>query len=51
VLHTFSGSDGAHPNAAPLLDAAHKALYGSTSIGGNTDCDGGGCGVIWKITP
>jgi uncharacterized repeat protein (TIGR03803 family) len=51
VLHTFNGSDGANPTVAPLLDSAHKTLYGSTATGGNADCDGGGCGVIWRITP
>lgn len=51
VLHTFNGSDGSHPNVAPLLDSAHETLYGSTAVGGNSDCEGGGCGVIWRITP
>jgi uncharacterized repeat protein (TIGR03803 family) len=51
VLHTFHGGEGAHPIAAPLLDSAHQALYGSTASGGNQACSGGGCGVIWRITP
>ncbi|MGB6386424.1 MAG: choice-of-anchor tandem repeat GloVer-containing protein [Terriglobales bacterium] len=53
VLHTFTGgTDGNNPVGAGLtLDSAGN-LYGTTITGGNlADCDGDGCGVVFKITP
>lgn len=49
ILHTFTGgSDGQFPHAGLLRDAAGN-LYGTTEAGGNTFCEGGGCGTIFKI--
>ena len=50
VLHQFAGgADGAQPSSA-LIGDTDGALYGSTSFGGGTGCQGG-CGVIFKIVP
>lgn len=53
VLHRFAGypSDGAIPDAV-LIQAADGNFYGTTSEGGNTQCqDQAGCGTIFKMTP
>src|SRR5579864_2232692 len=51
VLHSFEGgTDGASPQGALLLDNVGN-LYGTANLGGNQDCDKGGCGVIFKLTP
>jgi uncharacterized repeat protein (TIGR03803 family) len=52
VLYTFSdGTDGGSPVAGLIMDTA-GSLYGTASRGGNlSDCQGGGCGVVFKITP
>jgi uncharacterized repeat protein (TIGR03803 family) len=48
VLHTFAGgADGAGPSAGLNRDAAGN-LYGTTSGGGDPNCD---CGVVFKLTP
>jgi hypothetical protein len=26
-------------------------MYGTASLGGNLNCNGIGCGVVWEITP
>ncbi|MGA2370952.1 MAG: choice-of-anchor tandem repeat GloVer-containing protein [Candidatus Korobacteraceae bacterium] len=44
-LHDFSGSDGAGPDSAPVIDAQGN-IYGTTSSGGAY-----GYGVVWEITP
>lgn len=51
VLHSFSGgSDGAYPYGGVVVDAAGN-LYGGTRFGGNTQCSGGGCGVVYELSP
>lgn len=52
-LHDFTGgSDGAHPMGGPNFDS-NGNLYGTALYGGNMNgnCGGGGCGVVWEITP
>jgi uncharacterized repeat protein (TIGR03803 family) len=49
VLHTFTGSDGAHPEAGLIADAAGN-LYGTTHSGGaGTSCVQG-CGTVFELT-
>jgi len=52
ILHEFNLKDGAVPLAGLVWDKGE--LYGTTSRGGNTACQGGyggGCGVVFKLTP
>ena len=51
-LHDFTnGDDGGLPACNVILDA-NGNLYGTTSDGGDLRyCGGGGCGVVWEITP
>ncbi len=49
-LHDFTGgSDGAAPNTL-IMDSSGN-LFGETSSGAGSGCDGSGCGVIFEITP
>ncbi len=53
VLYTFvpQGSSGYGPEAGITMDSAGN-LYGTASLGGSlNDCQGEGCGVVFKITP
>ena len=52
VLHTFTGvPDGALPIASLVLNAAGN-LYGTTTQGGHSGCEGNtGCGTVFEITP
>jgi uncharacterized repeat protein (TIGR03803 family) len=54
TLHSFSGNpDGVFPNGGLVFDDA-GSLYGTTFYGGHTrisPCSGGGCGVVFKLTP
>jgi len=52
VLYRFTGkTDGAFPVANLLLDAQGN-LYGTTEFGGDSSCNGGGgCGVVFRLTP
>jgi uncharacterized repeat protein (TIGR03803 family) len=54
VLYSFAGgSDGADPYADLIFDLS-GALYSTTYDGGfnaGTACQGGGCGVVFKLTP
>ncbi len=43
VVHTFTGQDGAHPYAAPYIDAKGR-IYGTTLQGGTHDL-----GVVFKL--
>lgn len=51
VLYTFQGqADGGFPNAGVYRDSAGN-LYGITNTAGNrSDCNGYGCGTIYKLT-
>ncbi len=50
-LYDFTGgSDGYFPTGNLVLDAAWN-LYGTTFAGGNLSACGGGCGVVFEITP
>jgi uncharacterized repeat protein (TIGR03803 family) len=51
ILYSFTGgTDGAFPDARPILDAAGN-LYGTATSGGDLDCTllSGGCGTVWKL--
>jgi hypothetical protein len=55
VLHGFAGgTDGKNPSGGLLLDSK-GAIYGTTPIGGNQDCNFGhgeiGCGIVFKLSP
>jgi uncharacterized repeat protein (TIGR03803 family) len=51
VLHSFpaSQSDGSQPSSGVVFDHSGN-LYGTTSIGGGTGCEGG-CGIVYQLTP
>jgi uncharacterized repeat protein (TIGR03803 family) len=51
ILHTFVVLDnGAGPYGGVIMDSSGN-LYGAASSGGNlSDCQTGGCGVIYKIS-
>jgi uncharacterized repeat protein (TIGR03803 family) len=50
-LHDFTGGkDGGNPYSNVTL-GANGSLYGTASAGGTYPCGGGGCGVVWEITP
>jgi uncharacterized repeat protein (TIGR03803 family) len=53
--YSFNGSDGATPLAGVVRDSAGN-LFGTTSGGGNYSeacggTTGGGCGVVYRLTP
>ena len=51
VLHSFgAGKDATQPLGAVVFDKAGD-LYGSASRGGNSACNGQGCGAIFELTP
>jgi hypothetical protein len=49
VLYSFDSATGDYPNAL-IFDQAGN-LYGTAFYGGNTACNGEGCGVVFKLTP
>jgi uncharacterized repeat protein (TIGR03803 family) len=50
LLYTFTGgSDGGTPLGGVVSDHAGN-LYGSTSIGGGSGCNGG-CGTVFELSP
>lgn len=49
VLHHFAGgTDGTYPNGNLAIDAGGN-LYGVTQLGGGPQCNGNGCGTVFKI--
>lgn len=51
TLFTFHGNDGSSPTGNMVIDAAGN-LYGVTTTGGgNANCSGNTCGVVFKLTP
>src|SRR5579872_1117514 len=53
VLYSFSGgTDGGTPESSVAFDKQGN-LYGTTSAGGDDQCqgDGTGCGVVFKLAP
>jgi uncharacterized repeat protein (TIGR03803 family) len=55
VLHSFAaGTDGYNPNGGLLLNSK-GAIYGTTPMGGNQQCNYGnykvGCGIAYKLIP
>jgi uncharacterized repeat protein (TIGR03803 family) len=51
LLYSFAGgSDGANPDSVLLLDSQGR-LYGTTANGGNSECGGTGCGVVFELSP
>jgi uncharacterized repeat protein (TIGR03803 family) len=54
VLYSFQGgTDGGYPNGQLVLDN-HRALFGTTSAGGNQGCNSFGfvgCGTAFKLKP
>jgi uncharacterized repeat protein (TIGR03803 family) len=51
-LHDFdgSGTDGNGPFSTVTFDESGK-LYGTTYNGGSGPCSGGGCGIVFQLTP
>jgi uncharacterized repeat protein (TIGR03803 family) len=49
VLHSFDYSDGANPSSGLTLDPTEKALFGTATFGGSSNCRGG-CGVVFSLT-
>jgi uncharacterized repeat protein (TIGR03803 family) len=47
ILHSFSGPDGASPNA--IIQAVDGFFYGSTAIGGDISVIPDGAGTLFKI--
>jgi uncharacterized repeat protein (TIGR03803 family) len=49
VVYAFKGgTDGTNPFSGPI--AINGTLYGTTSNGGSTGCNGMGCGTVFSIT-
>jgi len=51
ILYSFPGySYGSGPLSVLLEDSAGN-FYGTTKSGGNSECGGGGCGVLFEVSP
>jgi len=49
-LHSFRGSNGNAPQDGVILGPGGN-LYGTTYLGGDTDCYKFGCGTVFKLNP
>lgn len=50
LLYSFTGgTDGSDPDSVLLLDSQGN-LYGTTASGGNSECGGTGCGVVFELS-
>jgi len=51
ILYAFTGgADGGNPTAGVVFDEAGN-IYGTAGAAGSTNCQGVGCGVVFKLTP
>ncbi len=52
ILHTFTGTggDGWRPDANNVILDSSGNVYGTTLLGGNSGCNGGGCGIAFKLS-
>ena len=51
LLYSFAGgSGGANPDSVLLFDPQGN-LYGTTENGGNSECGGTGCGIVYELSP
>jgi uncharacterized repeat protein (TIGR03803 family) len=51
LLYSFTGySDGGSPDSVLVADSAGD-LFGTTQDGGNSECGGSGCGVVFELSP
>lgn len=51
ILYSFTGgNDGSQPIGGVTLDSKGN-IYGTTNIGGGSQNCGGGCGVVFELTP
>lgn len=52
ILYNFSGGkDGAAPGGGTLVRDPDGNLYGTTTVGGEYDCGGFGCGIVFRVDP
>jgi uncharacterized repeat protein (TIGR03803 family) len=52
VLHSFQGTDGAHPYNTAMIQGRDGNFYGTTSSGGDLSLHNGfGYGTVFKMTP
>jgi uncharacterized repeat protein (TIGR03803 family) len=51
VLYTFIGGNDGGQSVAGLIADKDGNLYGTTTSGGGTSCQGTGCGTIFKVAP